>query len=76
MPTTELPPLTVLYEQDETAWLEAMANLAADGPLYGHGFRQPERVSGGHGQTRSPRSRQPPGDAARASVEMAPSTGS
>ena len=31
MPTTELPPLTVLYEQDETAWLEAMANLAADG---------------------------------------------
>jgi uncharacterized protein DUF29 len=31
MPITESPPLAVLFEQDETAWLEAMANLAADG---------------------------------------------
>jgi len=31
MPITESPPLAVLYEQDETAWLEAMASLAADG---------------------------------------------
>lgn len=31
MTTTELLPLSVLYEQDETAWLEAMSNLAAEG---------------------------------------------
>jgi hypothetical protein len=31
MPITESPPLAVLFEQDETAWLEAMANLAAAG---------------------------------------------
>jgi hypothetical protein len=31
MPITESPLLAVLYEQDETAWLEAMASLAADG---------------------------------------------
>ena len=29
--TTESPPLNVLYEQDETAWLEAMSTLAAQG---------------------------------------------
>lgn len=31
MITTESSPLSVLYEQDETAWLEAMARLAAEG---------------------------------------------
>src|SRR5438552_2938743 len=31
MTTTEMLPLSVLYEQDETAWLEAMSNLAAEG---------------------------------------------
>lgn len=31
MTTTAAVPLSVLYEQDETAWLEAMSNLAADG---------------------------------------------
>jgi Domain of unknown function DUF29 len=31
MPTTETFPLSVLYEQDETAWLEAMSKLAAQG---------------------------------------------
>jgi hypothetical protein len=33
MPTTEMLPLPVLFEQDETAWLEIMANLAAEGRL-------------------------------------------
>ena len=31
MTTTEVLPLSVLYEQDETAWLEVMSNLAAEG---------------------------------------------
>lgn len=31
MTTTNLVPLYLLYEQDETAWLEAMATLAAEG---------------------------------------------
>lgn len=31
MITTEPLPLSVLYERDETAWLEAMSSLAADG---------------------------------------------
>jgi hypothetical protein len=31
MTTTEPLPLSLLYEQDETAWLEAMAHLAAHG---------------------------------------------
>ena len=31
MATTQAVDLSVLYEQDETAWLEAMAALAADG---------------------------------------------
>lgn len=31
MTTTELLPLSVLYERDETAWLEVMAHLAAQG---------------------------------------------
>jgi Domain of unknown function DUF29 len=31
MTTTEVLPLSVLYEQDETAWLEVMSNLAAQG---------------------------------------------
>ena len=31
MTTTETLPLSVLFEKDETAWLEAMARLAADG---------------------------------------------
>ena len=29
-PTAEVTPLSMLYEQDETAWLEAMAALAAE----------------------------------------------
>ena len=33
MLTTELLPLEVLFEQDETAWLEAMSALAAEGRL-------------------------------------------
>src|SRR5713101_3275488 len=31
MPTTEILPLSVLFERDETAWLEIMAHLAAEG---------------------------------------------
>ncbi len=31
MTTTEVLPLNVLYKQDETAWLEVMSNLAAEG---------------------------------------------
>src|SRR5216684_5566686 len=31
MTTTQALPLSVLYEQDETAWLEVMSNLAAEG---------------------------------------------
>jgi len=31
MPTTEALPLSVLFERDETAWLEVMSNLAAEG---------------------------------------------
>jgi Domain of unknown function DUF29 len=31
MTTTEVSPLSVLYERDETAWLEAMSKLAAEG---------------------------------------------
>lgn len=31
MPTTETLPLSVLFEQDETAWLETMSQLAAEG---------------------------------------------
>ncbi len=31
MSTTEMLPLSLLYEQDETAWLEVMSNLAAQG---------------------------------------------
>jgi uncharacterized protein DUF29 len=31
MPITEMLPLSILFEQDETAWLEAMAALAAEG---------------------------------------------
>jgi hypothetical protein len=31
MAATEVLPLSVLYEQDETAWLEVMSNLAAEG---------------------------------------------
>lgn len=31
MRTTELAPLPILFEQDETAWLEVMAHLAAEG---------------------------------------------
>jgi hypothetical protein len=31
MTTTDVLPLSVLFEQDETAWLEAMANLAEQG---------------------------------------------
>ena len=31
MTMTDLLPLSVLYERDETAWLEVMSNLAADG---------------------------------------------
>jgi hypothetical protein len=31
MTTTEVLPLSVLYEQDETAWLEVMSSLAAAG---------------------------------------------
>ena len=31
MPTTQAVDVRVLYEQDETAWLELMAALAADG---------------------------------------------
>ena len=31
MTKTEMMPLRVLYERDETAWLEAMSELAADG---------------------------------------------
>jgi hypothetical protein len=31
MTTTELSPLSLLYAQDETAWLEAMSALAAQG---------------------------------------------
>jgi len=31
MSTTDLLPLSVLYEQDETAWLEAMSHLASQG---------------------------------------------
>lgn len=31
MPTTVTAPLSVLYERDETAWLEIMSNLAAEG---------------------------------------------
>ena len=31
MPTTEMLPLSVIFEQDETAWLEIMAHLAAEG---------------------------------------------
>ena len=33
MRTTELVPLELLFEQDETAWLKAMAALAAEGRL-------------------------------------------
>ncbi|MSU77230.1 MAG: DUF29 domain-containing protein [Gemmataceae bacterium] len=33
MTTTELVPLRLLYEQDETAWLETMSALAAEGRL-------------------------------------------
>ena len=33
MVTTELMPLELLYEQDETAWLDAMAALSAEGRL-------------------------------------------
>ena len=33
MTTTQTIVLELLYEQDETAWLEAMATLAADGRL-------------------------------------------
>lgn len=31
MTTAAAPPLSLIYEQDETAWLDAMANLAAQG---------------------------------------------
>src|SRR6266852_768507 len=31
MPTTEVLPLHFLFERDETAWLEVMAQLAAEG---------------------------------------------
>jgi Domain of unknown function DUF29 len=31
MTTTEASPLSVLFERDETAWLEAMSSLAAQG---------------------------------------------
>ena len=31
MPTTETLPLSILFEQDETAWLEIMSHLAAEG---------------------------------------------
>ena len=31
MTTTAVLPLSVLYERDETAWLEVMSNLAAEG---------------------------------------------
>jgi hypothetical protein len=31
MTTTKVSPLRVLYERDETAWLEAMSDLAAQG---------------------------------------------
>src|SRR5438552_6702446 len=31
MTTTAVLPLSVLYERDETAWLEIMSNLAAQG---------------------------------------------
>ena len=31
MPTVATVPLELLYEQDETAWLEAMSTLAAEG---------------------------------------------
>jgi hypothetical protein len=31
MPTTEVLPLSAIYEQDETAWLEVMSTLAAEG---------------------------------------------
>ena len=33
MIATEALPLSLLYEQDETAWLEVMSNLAAEGRL-------------------------------------------
>jgi hypothetical protein len=31
MPTTEMLPLSILFERDETAWLEIMSQLAAEG---------------------------------------------
>src|SRR5437773_9954788 len=31
MPTTEMLPLHLLFERDETAWLEVMSQLAAQG---------------------------------------------
>lgn len=39
MATAEALALTLLYEQDETAWLEAMAALAAEGRLAEMDFR-------------------------------------
>ena len=51
MTMAEALDLTLLYEQDETAWLETMSALAVERAVSRNGPSSFEPVSSGHGQT-------------------------